>query len=220
MFDDTRLALCDVCGPLNDLTEKLSDVRKGTVWLAGLKRFLRKENPWENLSRRFSVWRTIKIGTGIPTGDDFSRILRAEEKEVCEGVIEILRNADFTVVNREMELDLVCLSAKDLGFSYNPTLREVVAVAREARLLHCPAEVGPQLRRQYKDQPKGERLLVIMKPIPCLLGHPCMFYVGHDSEDMWPLPRCDKPWLSTMGNMRDYAELQADQKLVFVSVSP
>ena len=43
---DTRLALCDVRGPLNDLTEKLCG-EEGSLWLSGFNKFLRKENPWE-----------------------------------------------------------------------------------------------------------------------------------------------------------------------------
>lgn len=41
----TRLALCDVRGPLNDLLEKLSG-EEGEMWLRGLNKFLRKEEAW------------------------------------------------------------------------------------------------------------------------------------------------------------------------------
>ena len=47
---DTRLALSEVRGPFNDLNEKLSGEDGATVWLPALKRFLRKENPWEKAS--------------------------------------------------------------------------------------------------------------------------------------------------------------------------
>ncbi|OGY37564.1 MAG: hypothetical protein A3E36_04855 [Candidatus Andersenbacteria bacterium RIFCSPHIGHO2_12_FULL_45_11b] len=47
VMTDTRLALCDVRGPLNDLTEKLCG-EESEAWLVGLKKFLRKENPWEH----------------------------------------------------------------------------------------------------------------------------------------------------------------------------
>jgi len=46
MGNSTRLTLCDARGPLNDLFEKLSG-DDGGQWFDGLKRFLRKENPFD-----------------------------------------------------------------------------------------------------------------------------------------------------------------------------
>lgn len=51
---DTRLALRDVRGPLNDLNEKLSG-EEGHVWLPALNQFLRKENPWKQGSAGAAV---------------------------------------------------------------------------------------------------------------------------------------------------------------------
>lgn len=53
MSSDTRLALCDVRGPLADLNEKLAS-ENGEVWLAGLSKFLRRENPWEVPAFRYN----------------------------------------------------------------------------------------------------------------------------------------------------------------------
>ena len=41
----SRLALCDACGPLSDLLQKLSG-EKGEEWNGALKKMLRRENPW------------------------------------------------------------------------------------------------------------------------------------------------------------------------------
>ncbi len=49
-------ALAEVAGPLKDLAEKLGG-EGGEHWLAALKRFLRKEDPW----LKFQVWKTIKL---------------------------------------------------------------------------------------------------------------------------------------------------------------
>lgn len=40
-----KVALCEARGPLNDLNDKLSG-NDGHLWLEGLKRFLRHEDPW------------------------------------------------------------------------------------------------------------------------------------------------------------------------------
>ncbi|MBM3206134.1 MAG: hypothetical protein FJZ43_00730 [Candidatus Staskawiczbacteria bacterium] len=41
----SRLLLCDVRGPVEDLLQKLSG-EDGSEWLEATKKFLRKENPW------------------------------------------------------------------------------------------------------------------------------------------------------------------------------
>lgn len=49
MSHSTRLALCDVRGPLDDLLKKLTS-DEAEEWLVALKRMLRKENPWQETS--------------------------------------------------------------------------------------------------------------------------------------------------------------------------
>ena len=56
--NDTRLALSEVQGPLIDLLEKVGG-RDGEMWLRGLNKFLRKENPWE----KPETFKIIEIGT-------------------------------------------------------------------------------------------------------------------------------------------------------------
>lgn len=84
MSNDTRLALPKFRGPLDDLQQKLLS-SDGDDWLAALKRFLRKENPWAEISpeidltldcseplepvdfigRNWSVWRGPADGDGL-----------------------------------------------------------------------------------------------------------------------------------------------------------
>ena len=52
-------ALQDVCGPLGDLIARLKG-KHGEEWLAALKRFLRKENPWPVAPMSgLKVWREV-----------------------------------------------------------------------------------------------------------------------------------------------------------------
>ena len=50
-----KVALCEARGPLNSLNDVLAG-ENGEEWLAALKRFLRKENPW--VEPRDTLWQT------------------------------------------------------------------------------------------------------------------------------------------------------------------
>ncbi|MFA4954776.1 MAG: hypothetical protein WC641_05685, partial [Patescibacteria group bacterium] len=49
----------------------------------------------------------------------------------------------------------------------------------------CPAEVGPHLRLDYKDQPLDEWLRIAMKQIIVPVGSPRAFYVARDADGTW-----------------------------------
>ena len=72
----------------------------------------------------------------------------------------------LTVAAEPVQVDLVVRSAVELGITSEDTnLAEVAERARAFGLALCPAEVGPQLRLQYPDQPLGEFLRIAMRPI-------------------------------------------------------
>ena len=54
-----------------------------------------------------------------------------------------------------------------------------------SEVILCPNEVGPQLRLQYADQPKGEWLRIAMEAITASDGYRRLFSVGHDGGDLW-----------------------------------
>jgi len=56
-----------------------------------------------------------------------------------------------------------------------------------------PAEVGPQLRSQYADQPNGEWLLIAMEPIKNSDGDLSVFRVDRDGGDLWLGTSYDNP---------------------------
>lgn len=61
------LPLSEVRGPRDDLEERLAGSEGNTVWLPALKRFLRKENPWEApnaASQTVAPGATIDLGNG------------------------------------------------------------------------------------------------------------------------------------------------------------
>ncbi|MDD4995027.1 MAG: hypothetical protein PHW53_00940 [Patescibacteria group bacterium] len=178
-MDDTRLTLHEARGSLNDLNDKLAG-KEGETWLAALKRFLRKENPWPV---DFPVWKTIKLGTGLKTADDFCQALAAARVRVGSRARDIMNKPAFTAAIEETEVDLVAASVAELGFPEGATWTEINKRAKERGLALCPAEVGPQLRLQYPDQPMGERRLIAMEPITDSDGDIRVFNVGHDDDD-------------------------------------
>lgn len=134
----------------------------------------------------FKVWKTIKLGVpGLKTADDFRAALEAAGHKIGNWGSDIMGKKEFTVDDRETEVDLVVVSNADLGRPEGCTRAKTYELATKAGLLKCPAEVGPQLRLQYPDQPKGEWLLIGMDPIPDSNGNLRVFYVGRDGDDLW-----------------------------------
>lgn len=124
-------------------------------------------------------WKTIKLGTGLKTGQDFYDALADEDLRVDEG--GILQRPEFSVATQCFEVDLVRVSVRDLGFERKTLYRAICVRAKKLGLELCPAEVGPQLRLQYLDQPKNEWLLVAMETIRWADGYQSIFSVGHTS---------------------------------------
>ena len=135
--------------------------------------------------QKFEVWKTIKLGTGLKTADDFRRALKKGGHRISDWSDDILGKPAFTASEQEMEVDLVVASVAELGFKDGACRRDIYKRAQELGLELCPAEVGPQLRLQYKDQPYGERLLTGMEPITDSDGYLYGFYVEHDGCRQW-----------------------------------
>jgi hypothetical protein len=128
--------------------------------------------------RQWTVWRTLKLGTGIKTAADFRKALKTADCNIGDWGNNILGQPAFTVADKEIEVELVIASGADLGFKGSATRADIYKRAQELGLDRCPAEVGPQLRLQYTDQPNGEWLLIAMEPIAGSDGDLVVFRVG------------------------------------------
>ncbi len=82
-------------------------------------------------------------------------------------------------------MGLVRVTVAELGFPNGETRREIYARALKLGLELCPSEVGPQLRLQYSDQPKGEWVIIGMEPITDSGGYSSVFYVVRDGAGLW-----------------------------------
>lgn len=91
----------------------------------------------------------------------------------------------FTASWTEEEVELVIVAVAELGFKEGATLRDIYERAASLGLGLCPAEVGPQLRLQYKNQPEDEWLRVAMEPITDSGGDLDVFGVGRGHVGLW-----------------------------------
>lgn len=151
----------------------------------GVKRFLSGELVVKAAERVFALWKTIKLGTGLKTADDFRRALKQAGCKLGDWGNDVLGQRAFTASETETDADLVVVSVAELGFKDGATRADIYTRAQELGLSLCPAEVGPQLRLQYTNQPKGEWLLVAMEPIAGSVGSLGVFLVGHDGYGLW-----------------------------------
>ena len=147
---------------------------------------------------KFKTWKTLKLGTGLTTADDFRKTLKKAGCKISDWANDILGKPDFSVAaTKEIEVDLVVVSVAELGFPDGATRKQIYAKAQELGLELCPPEVGPQLRLQYKDQPNGEWLLIGMEPISVSDGNLDVFGVERLGVARWLLgfyDRTDDVW--------------------------
>lgn len=132
----------------------------------------------------FNVWKTIKLGN-YKNADEFRKTLKKNGFKIGDWANDILDKPAFTVAGAEEEIQLINISVADLGFKNGATYKDICAKAKELGLELCPNEVGPQLRLQYKDQPKGEYLRIAMEPITDSDGILRIFRVVHGDDALW-----------------------------------
>src|SRR3989339_1171656 len=133
------------------------------------------------------TFKTINLGTGLKTADDFRKSLRDSGNKVSSEANGILGNYafTFTVAVKKIKIDLAIKSVGELGFKDGATRQKIYGRANELGLDLCPAEVGPQLRLQYKDQPEEEHLIVAMNPIADSGGALELFSVERNDSGLW-----------------------------------
>ncbi len=102
------------------------------------------------------LWKRITVGTFT----NLAAVRRAMSGLGCgvgSSADEITGRPAFTRSARKAEVEFVAVSPAELGFEgETATLRNIYARAQLLGLRLAPAEVAPQLRLQYLDQPIGE----------------------------------------------------------------
>ena len=124
------------------------------------------------------VWKTITVGT-FANSFALRNALDAAGCGIGDSAGEILARPAFTVSATKTDVELMAVSAAELGFQTDTvSLADIYARAQQLGFGLAAAEVAPQLRLQYLDQPIGE-FLVGMEPIKTWQGKPVILTVAN-----------------------------------------
>lgn len=136
------------------------------------------------MPHEFPVWKTIQIGG--KSREQLLQELKAANCGVTSWAEDIMGKEAFTTLSEPESIDLARVEVRELGFTKNPTTAEIWARIRELGHDVCPAEVGPHLRLQFSDQPKGDYFWVAMEAIADSGGDPNIFFVDRlDDGRRW-----------------------------------
>lgn len=125
------------------------------------------------------VWKTITVGT-FTSSSALSNALDAAGCGIGSSAAEILARPAFILSAIKTNVELLAVSAAELGFETDTaSLADIYARARQLGFALAAAEVAPQLRLQYFDQPIGEFLIIGMEPIKTWNGEPVILNVAN-----------------------------------------
>jgi hypothetical protein len=116
-----------------------------------------------------TTWKTVSLGSFASPRALFNALDTAGI-HIGDTAEEVLHRSGFTVGKVKTRVQLVILSAADLGSGEPVSLAAFYARARKLGYELCPPEAVAQLRLQYRDQPVGEFLNVAMEPIATFEG--------------------------------------------------
>jgi hypothetical protein len=161
----------------------------------------------------FQIWRTITFGTykGV---DAYRRALDIAKIKIGDSADEILGRPAFPYTRTKTGVELAVLSAADLGVeSDRASLAEVYQRARQAGLELCPAEVGPQLRLDYRNQPLGEALDIAMEPVATYGGEPTILTLANWGTGLLLIGRDGRPESTVFRKSRFVFALPSNERL-------
>lgn len=131
-------------------------------------------------------WKTISLGTHKSTEGMFQDLRRTGCK-VTDAGYELLTKVPLASPIRRVPLARVY--PEQFGVRHAMTLNSLFHIAQWFGLERVPAEVGPELRLQYRGQPKGECLLIAMTPVGCS-NYPHIFCVTSRGQNLWLDAEC------------------------------
>ncbi|WP_347338479.1 hypothetical protein [Bradyrhizobium forestalis] len=156
------------------------------------------------------VWKTITL-QAFASSLALRNALDAKGCKVGGLAAEILARPAFVVSTTRKDVRLVAVSAAELGFRADTvTLGAVYVRVQQLGLGLAGAEIGPQLRLQYFDQPIGEFLIIGMEPIKTWSGEQVVLNVANGGAGLILIGQDGRP----------DAEISATSRLLFVRSDP
>ena len=152
------------------------------------------------------VWKTISVGT-LSSNSAVHDAFRAGGCGIGDSAEEMLSQMDFDRNVTKSNVDLVALSLAELGFQNDEaSLTAIYSRALKLGFQIAAAEVGPQLRLQYSNQPLGEFLDIGMTPITYKVGTSGIFILANGGAG-----------LSLIGRQADLnGDVYTPSRMVFV----
>ncbi len=138
--------------------EQIETIIKKLGGEEGALKFLRQPT-------RFPIWKTVRLGTSKDENSLITKLKQNNRFMIGDSVPDIIMKYEFMMMEKKTRINLANVSVCELGFIKRPPLRKVYARGIRFGLALCPAEVGPQLRSQYLNQPKGEYLKLAMEAV-------------------------------------------------------
>ena len=130
------------------------------------------------------AWKTISIGTFTDTFA-LRNALDAAGCSIGDLAGQILARPAFTISAAKTIVELFAVSAAELGFDTDTaSLADIYGRAQQLGFRLAAAEVAPQLRLQYFDQPIGEFLIIGMEPIKTWEGEPVILTVANGGAEL------------------------------------
>jgi hypothetical protein len=164
-------------------------------------------------SAHFQIWRRITLGSykGV---DAYRDALDIAKMKIGDSADEILGRPAFPYARTKIGVELAVLSAADLGVeSDQASLAEVYQRARQAGLELCPAEVGPRLRLEYRNQPLGEALDIAMEPVSTYGGEPTILTLANWGTGLLLIGRDGRPESTVFRKSRFVFALPTNERL-------
>lgn len=133
--------------------------------------------------RSFPILKTVVLGAyRSPAHYRHNLILKSDEFYSTDRALSVLEK--ITVSQVQLKLNLVAVTAADLGWNNKVNYNRICSLADSFGLDRCPAEVGPALRLQYSNQPYFEYLQIAMDPVTIITNcdSPQIFGVNRDNS--------------------------------------
>lgn len=126
----------------------------------------------------------LEIEVGGKSKDDLLTELKSNGHHVSDYAKDIMGKPGWKPGEHE-RVKFARVKVRDLGFTKNPTTKQIWARIRELGHALCESCDGPALRLADKNQSRGDYYWIAMEQIVDSDGGPVVFSVDRDDRESW-----------------------------------